>query len=426
MPLPNVWQIFNLRSTPFFQETLSDTYPLDLFVGRDAETDRILQGIGSAPTSRQLIEGPAGFGKTTLAQYIKYLADEDGYLSYARPVSVGSAETADSLSIGILSYVYETILSRGDLNLLEIESMQTARQLVRAFRTRDVSASISILGFGGGGGGATQYVDSGYLSPRRVVETLLPDMVRIARNELGSSGLIVHIDNLENLADSSQAQAGEAIRDIRDLFLIEGVHYLIVGTQEAIRSTVAAHSQLRSVFPMHGPLGPLSRDEFLQLLNRRYDFLRLDPELDVRPPVAPDAIHEIYSLFRGDLRGVLRAFDEAAHELLGYGADAEAAMTVADIRTVLGPRYLAEMQSNLSQAEASSLLQLSTLEGERFTQADLQRHWDVSRGRVSQILVPLQDFGYVRELERQGRRIVYTLTGPSTIIINYTQALSNG
>src|SRR5688572_11419126 len=115
MAILNHWNAFNLRQSPFFQDTLwagvDARYPLELFVGRQEESQRILRSIFGAADSRQVIIGAPGYGKTTLAQFIKAQAAAKGFLSNAEPVSVLSSEGADELLVRLLSYVYDTLYS---------------------------------------------------------------------------------------------------------------------------------------------------------------------------------------------------------------------------------------------------------------------------------------------------------------------------
>jgi hypothetical protein len=65
--LPNVWHLFNLTESPFFQQTLragQDKYPITLFVGRAQDAERFLRTVGGSPhSSRQTVHGPVGVGK---------------------------------------------------------------------------------------------------------------------------------------------------------------------------------------------------------------------------------------------------------------------------------------------------------------------------------------------------------------------------
>lgn len=430
MTLRNVWHLYNLSESPFFQDTLRTSanarYPLALFVGRTAEADRLLGGIGSGASSRQVIQGTPGVGKTTLVQHVKDVAARAHILSYPEPVSVGHADSTETVYVRILSYVYEALLSNGDFTTKDLEPMETARQLVRAFRVRSVGANVSLPGLGGiGGSTSKQYVNAATAQPSVVVPDLLRQLRDVAREHVGAEGILVHLNNLENLADEDAERAAAIVRDLRDSCLLaEGYHWLLVGTTEAMRTIVAAQTQVRSVFAMPKPLVPLSIDEVQELLARRYAHLRLDGKRPARAPAEEAAVVELYALFRGDLRGTFRALDEAAHELVGYGSgDAAEPMTVADVRAVLRHRYAEEMAAALGGNLSDYLGRLAEREAsETFTQKDLTSAWGVSQSAVSQTLGELQRHGYVGEVDRleagtRGRpQTVYALTGAARLV----------
>jgi hypothetical protein len=93
--------LHNLRSSPFFQEALQSgegaRHPIDLFVGRSRQLQRHLAVIGSAGgsggSSRQVIDGHPGVGKSSLAQAVKSRAAEHGYLSSPHPVALATRMT---------------------------------------------------------------------------------------------------------------------------------------------------------------------------------------------------------------------------------------------------------------------------------------------------------------------------------------------
>ena len=75
--------------------------------------------------------------------------------------------------------------------------------------------------------------------------------------------------------------AQQLVRSMRDqALLLDGLHLIVVGTTDAVRTVVQSHTQVRSVFS--------------------------DPvELD---PLEPNEVHQLlHALFRGDLRGLLKA-----------------------------------------------------------------------------------------------------------------------
>jgi len=76
------------------------------------------------------------------------------------------------------------------------------------------------------------------------------------------------------------------------------------------------HPQVRSVFSE--PLAPdsLSLLEVEHLLQKRYKALQLDASGPQPAPVEAAVIQELYGLFRGDMRAMLRALEDGIVELL--------------------------------------------------------------------------------------------------------------
>lgn len=430
MALRNVWNLYNLSESPFFQDPLRAgeraKHRLDLFVGREHEAERLLGGIGGRPSSsRQVIHGPPGVGKSTLAQYVKNRAAGEGILSSSDAVSVGHADDTDTVCVRILGYVYEAIVSNGDFTTRAIDAIDEARQVVRVFRVDNYSAGVSVPGFGGVSGGKSRaYVNPATAKPSVVVPDLLRRLFRAAEDHAGARGILVHINNLENLTEADAKRAASIVRDIRDTCLLaDGYHWMVVGTVDAIRTVIGGQSQVRSVFMMPRALAPLALAEVEQLLALRYEHLKADPKRRVLPPVESEVVRELYALFRGDLRGTLRALDEAAQELLGFGAAGPAApMTLADVRAVLRRVYAEEMGNALTPSLAGHLRALATRGADaEFTQRGAVALWGISQPAASKVLAELQKHGYVTEVERRGagdggRAVThYALTGAARL-----------
>jgi len=431
MAIPNHWNAFNLRQSPFFQDTLwagvDARYPLELFVGRETETQRILRGIVGAPDSRQVVVGAPGYGKTTLVQYVKSKAAAKGFISNAEPVSMMSTERVDDLLVRILSYVYDTLYSFSEGSLAKEDAMQTAQQLVLAFRVQSGGANASFsfntpaggIGVGMGRNKNIAYQQSSFVSPAMVVPRLLAQLLALGRAKLKAcEGIVVHLNNMENLTDADGEATGRMLRDLRDLFLRDGYHYLLVGTPDIVRTAIAPHAQLRSVFMTSEPLNALTLDEFVLLLRRRYRHLKLNARKAVAEPVTVSALKELYDLFTGDLRGLLNALDYSADLLLGYTGKAPASpMEANGIHAVLRRRYRTEAASRMTESALENLDTLFEESTSQFTQVELTERWKVSQAFVSKTINEWQRFGYAREAGRDRRRITYELTGPAKVML---------
>ena len=410
----DLWPLFNLRDTPYFQEALRPgegaRYPVEWFVGRDAEAERLTRMIlGHAGSSRQSIRGSAGVGKSTLAQRVKSLLAPQRMYSTPDAVALGHADGADEVCVRILSYVYETLLAaaqeKGGLGSLEKDdAVQNTRQLVRVFReTTGFSGGVSVPVIGSLSAGRSSTLNTpGAARPSVLVAPLLQGLMRAARDVLSARGILVHVNNLENLSDADAAKAGAIFRDLRDpCLLAEGYHWLVVGTGDALSAAIDAHPQLRSVFSLTLALDPLKPGELLQLLDRRYQALALDTSKPVRPPVTPRAVQSLYTLFHGDLRGTLAALDEGAHGLLGYGKKPDASLTLSDLQAFLQHRYEADALARLTATQAKALAALAQrAKHGSFLIKDAAAIWKNERSRASRLVGELQRAGYVLPLER--------------------------
>lgn len=411
----DLWQLFNLRDTPYFQEALrpgpGSRYPVDLFVGRSVEADRLARTIvGHAGSSRQTIRGSVGVGKSTLAQHVKAVLAADGFLSSADPVALGHSDDVNEVCIRILSYVYEALVAsaqeQGRLGLLEkSEASQSTRQLVRVFReTTGISGGLSVPVIGGvSAGRSATFNTPGTARPSILVGPLLRGLSELARNEMDARGIIVHVNNLENLSDVDAKGAVAMFRDLRDpALLADGYHWLVVGTSTALRTVVDTHPQLRSVFSLTLALEPLKPSEVLRLLERRYAALALDPDRPVRAPVAATAAQSLYALFHGDLRSTLAALDEAAHGLLGYGKRPDATLAMTDIQGFLRRRYEADARARLTGVQANALHVLARrMQKGPFTVKDAAAAWGNERSRAARLIAELQRAGYILLLEQR-------------------------
>lgn len=429
MGITNIWHVFNLRSTPFFQAALEpgqdSEYPLSLFVGRATESRQVLAEIGGSTNSRTAIQGPPGVGKTTLVNYIKAEVAESGYLVDAAPISVTSATTAAELRLSILSSVHDALVAR-DPTFANKAPMRDVRQLLDTERTRswNLSAAVATLGGLGAGTAAQRHTGPGALTVKP--ERLLRQLSELVVDHLQAPGIFIHLNNLENATEAAQTTAARLIRDLRDTGLTyEGFHYLLSGTDDAIRTIVTAQEQLRSVFFNPGSLAPLGEAEVDTLLNERYDHLRL---FDDRPwllPVEPDAVHRLYRLFMGNLRGTLHALNAAAKHLVGHGDHPTDPMTMDRMEPVLRAVYAQKLPTDLTATEIDYLRRMAQRHGVEPTlmQKDAQKQLDLKPPQASELFTSLRSKGYLIESEvevtgRPGRPAQrYQLGGPAVLAL---------
>ena len=417
--LPNLWSLCNLQGSPYFQTTLgaaSPRYPLSLFVGRAPELHQLLRTIGGSTSSRQAVGGAPGIGKTTLVQAAKGEALIAGYWTTDEVVPLYPSDTTESVLGRILGAVYDAIITARP-TAQGSPALQQAQQMVRAYRVQGGGANVSLLGVGAGMSQSQTAV-----TPPGVLlldgPGVLRDLLTFVQ-EAGGAGVVVHVNNLENLSESDTQNAAEVLRSLRDPVLLQdGLHVILVGTSDAVTQVVQRYPQVRTVVSSPLLLGPLAPTEVQELLAARYRYLVLDPLRPPIPPVVPNAVETLYTLFHGDLRGLLKALEDGATALLGVAqSEAPPALDLVALRPALQARYAIELAATAGDKRADLLQRWAEagVESQR-TQAELMHLWKARQPTTSLHLKALIEDGYVEALPRRGGEpIEYRLTGVSQL-----------
>lgn len=421
--LPTPWNVYNLAGSPYFQEALEATEhtprPLSLFVGRQAELDRLQTTIRAAGwnSTRQAVTGAPGIGKTTLVKELKALALADGYLTSDTLVPILGGDTPKSVFGRVLGALYDTIIANRPM-AIDNQALKDAQVLVRATRLGTGGGSISLFGAGAGvTQGATALIPHDLMidGPR-----VVRDLSRFVQTS-DARGVLLHLNNLENLTDADAAHAADLLRDLRDPLLMQnGLHFVLVGTTDAVSTVVNTHQQVRHTVSVLR-LEPLTIADVHAMLDARYAHLRLDSRRPAMSPVEPAAVGLLHDLFRGDLRGLLKALEDGVEPLLGLVGQggSERPITTDELRTTLCARYTTELNA---QPEPTRIEQL-TAWGKKEpasvqTQRTLKTLWKLkSQSGVSYAVSALVRQGYIVALPRVGAEpIQYVLSGVSRLI----------
>lgn len=401
MRVGDIWTDRNLRDTPFFHQALDPSretsYPIDLFVGRTDEANEILADVLGTSSSRSAIQGTPGVGKTSLASYIKDQAGRSGIGSRARFVSLGHQARSEDVLLDILGYIYQVVLANGDMTTENQEAVRAARQILEVQENRNLSASVGVPALGSIGGGTSVSYSTPASAVRFQAPVLAEQLLRVARDHCGLSGVLLHLNNLDNLSAQDVERAGLVLRDLRDWCLMfPDLHVLVVGTDYAVQNVIGAHKQLRTVFTSTASLDPLSLGELVALLEKRYEHLRMDPNTPVPPMVTGEALAEIYALFRGDLRGVFLALHRGIVRLtLRKGLSPRTPADLAHLLDVLRDLYREEIVRDLGEGSLNPLRWLAKSIGERtFTQAEVRKSLKMNANQASEFVRTLLRFEY--------------------------------
>ncbi|MFH2007606.1 MAG: AAA family ATPase [bacterium] len=406
----NIWNTFGIRTSPFFQEALDSSSnslrPIDLFVGRAQEAEAALVRIVGRDSSRNLITGVAGVGKTTFIQHLKALLEKDhGFAVTTEHCRVPHDLSATTLGAELLRSVIRSLRAGLPPNRLEsLAGFDTSRRLVEETERYARQVSLSVLGSGAGFGSGAQ-IDRPPFLPSQFHDALA-ELASSALRE-GIEGTVVHLNNLENL-ESNPMDAAQLFRDARDYFLVPGVHVLLGAVDSFPGAVLSTHAQVRSIFPPPMVLAALSFEEVSALLEKRIEYVAID---GMQPllPVTLALVRDVFELFRGDLRGMFNALEEACFQALGTLRPEP--LDVEDAHTALSPIYRRQLLLELSEAEVGHLVQLLRLGTEEFRQADTIDLLKISQGRVSGLFGTLERAQTIVPVRTEGRSQYYALSG---------------
>jgi len=154
-------------------------------------------------SSRQAVAGRPGIGKTTLVQTVKSDAQAAGYWTSDEIIPISAEGVGEQLLGQLLSGVYDAVLaSHPTAKGPEVEA---AQQLVRTIRLRGTPAGALLLD-----------------GPR-----VLRGLLGYAMAQ-GARGIVLHLNNLENLSEADAVRAADLLRGIRDQALLhDGLHLIV-------------------------------------------------------------------------------------------------------------------------------------------------------------------------------------------------------
>jgi hypothetical protein len=410
----NVWAAYGLTASPFFQEELrSDVaalHPIALHVGREEELRLAARQLGGGPSSRMIVEGAPGIGKTSFVNKLKAELSRAGLVTHADPVRI----VTDSTVLSFVADVLRVLLRIRTAASLPGDAFWTrTARLVEGEDTVAAGVTLGPVGVSYQGGRVPAEAPLGTL-----YDVVAEGLDRLAA-ELGA-GVLLHINNLENIGEDDAPRAARLIRDVRDFLLLPNAHWVFVGAMGIDDAVFRAHDQVSGIFPDPLVLEPLSPDEVAELLRRRYAFLAEEGTRGVAP-VEPQTAARLYALYHGDLRNFLRLLGDAA--ALALGVSGIEPMTAERIVAVTAARYARTIERRIGALDAEYLAKVvrATAGGE-FNVAAAAQASGLGQSGASRLVARLRDVGIVLQTRVEGKRVFYRPAGQVLVALGLDPA----
>lgn len=247
-------------------------------------------------------------------------------------------------------------------------------------------------------------------APREALYEHLGEAIRRVTDELGRP-VLLHVNNLENLASTRSQETALLLRDLRDYLLLPGAHWIFVGATGIEDSVFRVYDQVGGIFPAADVLRPLTPAEIELLLERRYAHLGMDGRPLVEP-IVPSEAAGLYALYQGDLRNFLRLLSDAADRILGVRAVAPMAQT--EVLRHAAADYQRQFRSRLSPNDFEHLAGLVAGHGgadPEFRVTDAARLLKLSQPSASELVQRLLERRLLRQTRTAGRSVYYRPTG---------------
>lgn len=410
MLVSNIWKPYGLRRDPFFQEELradpTAEYPVQsLFVGRAAELTRLGRYLGGSNPTRTLIEGAAGVGKTSFVNRVKADLAEAGFLVHDQPIRVTSSITPNAFCADVLRVLVRLNHAQ---QFPSDEFWQRAAFLVEG----------GIVTSGGVNLGPAGVSVQKQRVPAEAGHPPLIEVVGLAiqkLNERHGRGVVLHVNNFENLALEERRSATHLLQNVRDVFSFSGAHWILAGASGLEHEVIRASPQVSGFFPFSIALSPLTSQEVAELLERRYQHL-FEPGAIKVPPLVSETAIRLYERYRGDLRNFLRLLSEAAALILGV--DGIHPMEEELLLHTMGHAYRQQIAAQIGDTDLNYLDRLATQQVDRFRVAEVQRCLHLSQAGASGVVARLLAAGLLAPAGQEGRSVYYHLTGMADVAAN--------
>lgn len=420
------WQQFGLRSNPYDTLPLIEGGELSIdkaFIGRTTELKSLKDIFLSDSRGCLAILGNVGVGKTSLANFhkflFKYTEKNKLFFSFRREIEASKnlLNKKSFLTEIIGSTLREIKLLDPDLIKKE-ELLQKLEKLVDITQSLGISAGISIAGLGAGLGGefgrtvTTEYPPSISNTMLESYFSMLMEFIKtqkIAGRKF--NGLIVHINNFDVVLSDSKEKK-EVIRffqEIRDLLQTRDVYYLFLGPRHFFRDIISTDKRLKSVFNLSPVIvNPLSKSEIIQAFKERMKLLKSPDVVEYIAPFSDEVIFRLYDLYEGDARSIMNGLKDILSQVPETVLEP---LGVDEAMLLLGKERWALIRKSELTEEQEKLLKFLATSSDYVTQKDLAIKLKKAPSNISGYYFnPLRDAGIIKVKKQDGNLKYWGLT----------------
>ncbi len=379
----DVWELYGLKSNPFDTNPIlvrGGHVPIDSFVGRIDNTRTLNKIIGSNSSSRILVYGDVGVGKTSFVNVVRYNAYSNGYFTPFREIAVQKEWMCEDFIYNTLSAIYVTLKLLRD-KPIDNELYKKLESFLE-IGMNDKQIGVEVLSVGGSYG--TQSKNPTKLTTITVMH-FFNDIIQNIHNHTNRS-IIIHYNNLELLPEKKITTLFD---DLRDFFQTDNIHFIFVGNL-TVQSTIMSMPRVSSILnDTLINIEPLSFQEVLDILSKRLAALKIkDETIDLIVPYTNNAVKELYTIFDGNIRDILNSLNSAILEIsIDRPIVLDENKLTATLNVILNKSYF----RNITERRKDVLM-------------EVVKRKEVTNKTISDVLkIPAQNVSkYLKDLEERG------------------------
>jgi len=424
------WQQFGLRRNPF--ETLPLVEGGDLpieeaFVGRVTERETIDQLLEQESSLCLIIAGEVGVGKTSLVNFQKFI------WKYRKTKLLFSSRREIEASEYLLdkrNFLLEIIgsvlreIQLLDSALLKDPLLQKIQRVVEVSQSVSISGGASILGYGLN---ASRAKDLG--APVELTVTILEGYLRdlvgfLKEKTVGDykySGLIVHVNNFDVVLESNEEGVKKFFNEIRDILQIPDIYFIFIGPINFYEKVLVPLQRVRSIFhDLPLIIKPMSKTDVREALNHRMELLKSDDVSTFIKPFEDMLVSELYDLFDGDIRSILRALVSILRE---YSDRLAKTLTVKEGLLLLCRELWRMIEQNAAPTdEQRQILQFIADQDKPVSNKEIADALQKQESNMSAYyLKPLKDAGIIELKEQRGRQKFWGISKRYSILSRFNE-----
>jgi hypothetical protein len=417
------WQQFGLKTNPY------DTLPLveggelslkDAFIGRESEKKFLNDLFKSENNICLTICGDTGVGKTSLANFHKFVwkYSEEKLLFSCRREIEASDTMLDKQSF--LLEIIGSVLREMKLlepKLLEDQMLSKLNAIIDFTQMMSISGGISadIAGFGGGLNFSRERSNSApYKLTTASLEQYFVSLLEfIKTKEIGGrryQGLVVHVNNFDVVLQEKNKTERVVVffNEIRDILQTKDTYFLFLGPSDFYSRTVASEQRVKSIFTRTPLLiKPLSKKEVACAFEHRMNLLKSVGVAQWIKPISDEVVFRLYELYDGDIRSIMTGIKD----ILGQCSDRLLQpLSMNEAMTLLGRERWERIGENLTK-EQKKILEFLVKNDKYISTKEAS---DMLKKQSSNLsgyyFKPLRDLNIIEEKERKGRMIYLGLT----------------